>query len=144
MLGVRFLDVDFMRINSACGGTSREANLILSCRRTSIWAPGRGDFLVSNFHPGVIPGNWSETISGNEEREVGWPVFGLPPSKSYHGERIRCDCDAAGTLNSCPQTEPSALGPATHRSARARDGSQRWLPAPRRAGRGGSPCEPPE
>jgi len=21
------------------------------------WAPGRGDFLVSNFHPGAIPGN---------------------------------------------------------------------------------------
>jgi hypothetical protein len=39
------------------GGTSREANLILSCRRTSIWAPGRGDFLVSNFHPGLIPGD---------------------------------------------------------------------------------------
>jgi hypothetical protein len=29
--------------------------------------PGRGDFLVSNFHPGLIPGNWSETISGGEE-----------------------------------------------------------------------------
>ena len=37
---------------------AREANLILSCRRTSIWAPpGRGDFLISNFHPGAIPGN---------------------------------------------------------------------------------------
>ena len=23
----------------------------------SLWAPGRGDFLVSNFHPGAIPGN---------------------------------------------------------------------------------------
>src|SRR5262245_47272947 len=34
------------------------ANLILSCRRTSIMnPPGRGDFLVSNFHPGPIPGN---------------------------------------------------------------------------------------
>jgi hypothetical protein len=21
------------------------------------WPPGRGDFLVSNFHPGLIPGN---------------------------------------------------------------------------------------
>src|SRR5262249_13242593 len=94
------------------------------------------------------PETWAETISGNEEREVGWPVFGLPPSKNIDGERIRCNhtciCDAAGTLNSCPQTEPSALGPATHRSARARDGSQRWLPAPRRAGRGRSPCDRPD
>jgi hypothetical protein len=40
------------------GGAGREANLILSRRRTSIWDPrGRGDFLVSNFHPGLIPGN---------------------------------------------------------------------------------------
>jgi len=22
-----------------------------------VWPPGRGDFLVSNFHPGAIPGN---------------------------------------------------------------------------------------
>ena len=29
------------------------------------------------------PETWSETISGNEEREVGWPVFGPPPSKNY-------------------------------------------------------------
>src|SRR5215510_13689687 len=40
--------------------------------------PGRGDFLVSNFHPGAIPEIWSEMISGGEEvlgRKVGWPVF---------------------------------------------------------------------
>src|SRR5215831_19208123 len=43
---------------AACGGgTSREANLILSCRRTFIIGPPRGDFSVSNFHPGAIPGN---------------------------------------------------------------------------------------
>src|SRR5215469_17378421 len=110
--------------------------------------PVGGTFWFQIFIQAASPEPWSETISGNEEREVGWPVFGLPPSKNYHGERIRCDhtciCDAAGTLNSCPQTEPSALGPATHRSARARDGSQRWLPAPPRGGRGGSPCERPE
>ena len=29
----------------------------LSCHRASMWPPGRGDFLVSNFHPGAIPGN---------------------------------------------------------------------------------------
>ena len=40
------------------GDVGREANLILSCRRTSIWDPrGGGDFLVSNFHPDLIPGN---------------------------------------------------------------------------------------
>src|SRR5262249_42188544 len=22
-----------------------------------VWPPGRGDFLVSNFHPGAVPGN---------------------------------------------------------------------------------------
>ena len=84
MLGVRFLDVDFMRINFACasptvylirffctvvkeergcmeriaiamqdggtgagaqhGGAGREANLILSCHRTSIWDPRGGTF----------------------------------------------------------------------------------------------------
>jgi hypothetical protein len=60
-----------------------------------------------------------------------WPglFLGYLLREIIDGERIRCDhtciCDAAGTLKSCPQTEPSALGPATHRSARARDGSQR-------------------
>jgi hypothetical protein len=40
------------------GDAGREANLILSCRRTSIWDPGGGGtFLVSNFHPGPTPGN---------------------------------------------------------------------------------------
>ena len=41
------------------GGAGPEANLILSCHRTSMWAPppGRGNFLVSNFHPGLIPGS---------------------------------------------------------------------------------------
>src|SRR5262245_18930196 len=41
--------------------------------------PGRGNFLVSNFHPGAIPGNLRKTISGAEGgsgEEVGWPVLG--------------------------------------------------------------------
>src|SRR6266436_3263156 len=29
--------------------------------------PGRGDFLVSNFHPGLIPGNLARTIFGVRE-----------------------------------------------------------------------------
>jgi hypothetical protein len=29
--------------------------------------PGRGDFLVSDFHPGLIPGNLASTISGSED-----------------------------------------------------------------------------
>src|SRR5262249_2549903 len=43
--------------------------------------PGRGDFLVSNFHPGLIPGNLVLTISGQGGCwcGMGWPVFGLPP-----------------------------------------------------------------
>ena len=67
--------------------------------------------------PEVLVGKWPGLFLGYLLREI------------IDGERIRCDhtciCDAAGTLKSCPQTEPSALGPATHRSARARDGSQR-------------------
>ena len=46
--------------------------------------PGRGDFSISNFHPGPIPGNLSETIFGVRKvarAEGGWPVFGLPPLK---------------------------------------------------------------
>ena len=40
------------------GGAGREANLILSRRRTFIIGPpGGGGFSVSNFHPGAIPGN---------------------------------------------------------------------------------------
>ena len=41
------------------GGAGREANLIFVLP-PNIYAappPGRGDFLVSNFHPGPIPGN---------------------------------------------------------------------------------------
>src|SRR4029453_15409556 len=98
MLGVRFLDVDFMRINLACashtvyvkhffctvvkGGATAwsasrsqcgmEAGRVRGMRRRpeprgqphfvlppNLYngPPGRGDFLVSNFHPGVIPGN---------------------------------------------------------------------------------------
>src|SRR5215472_1101649 len=106
MFGVRFLDVDFMRINFACpcstvylirlfctvlkGGAAAWSTLrsqcrmeaperarsmaaraarptsFLSCQRTSMWPPGRGDFLVSNFHPGPIPGNLAQTIFGGE------------------------------------------------------------------------------
>src|SRR5262249_34648377 len=46
--------------------------------------PGRGDFSISNFHPGPIPGNLGETIFGVRKvarAEGGWPVFGLPPLK---------------------------------------------------------------
>src|SRR5262249_20438198 len=39
------------------GGAGRGPTSFLSCHRTSMWAPRWGDFLVSNFHPGAIPGN---------------------------------------------------------------------------------------
>src|SRR5262249_30821544 len=99
MLGVRFLDVDFMRINSACacptvyiirifctvvkGGAAAWSASRSQCRMEAPGRvrgmrrgeepggqthfvlppnlynepPGRGDFLVSDFHPGLIPGN---------------------------------------------------------------------------------------
>src|SRR6516225_374702 len=100
MLGVRFLDVDFMRENLACaspiflhsrkgrsdcmeriaiamqdGGTGagaqhgdagREANLILSCRRTSIWDPRGGTFWFQIFIQAPSPEIWRKTISGGE------------------------------------------------------------------------------
>jgi hypothetical protein len=48
--------------------------------------PGRGDFLVSNFYPGAIPGNLVRNDfwrSGGPGGEMGWPVFGLPPWKKF-------------------------------------------------------------
>jgi hypothetical protein len=40
------------------GGAGREANLIFVLPpNIYVGPPGRGDFLVSNFHPGPIPGN---------------------------------------------------------------------------------------
>src|SRR6516162_9082849 len=99
MLGVRFLDVDFMRINFACGcqtvklihlycivikgGAAAWSASRWQCRMEASGRvrgmrrrheprgqphfvlppnlyngpPGREDFLVSNFHPGLIPGN---------------------------------------------------------------------------------------
>ena len=50
------------------GGAGREANLILSCRRTSIWAPPvGGTFWFQIFIQAPSPEIWSETISGGEE-----------------------------------------------------------------------------
>ena len=102
MLGVRFLDVDFMRENLACasptvyaflhsrkgsgcveriaiamqdggagagaqhGGAGREANLILSCRRTSIWDPRGGTFWFQIFIQASSPEIWRKTIFGGE------------------------------------------------------------------------------
>ena len=42
------------------------ANLILSCRRTSMWAP-RGAFWFQIFIQASSPEIWSETISGGEK-----------------------------------------------------------------------------
>src|SRR6516164_2526259 len=53
---------------AACGGASREANLILSCRRTSIIGPPvGGTFWFQIFIQAPSPEIWSETISGGEE-----------------------------------------------------------------------------
>src|SRR6516165_406157 len=102
MLGVRFLDVDFMRINLACGcqtikligifctvvkgGAAAWSASRSPCRMEAPGRvramrrrheprgqphfvlppnlyngpPGRGDFLVSKFHPGLIPGNLAQ------------------------------------------------------------------------------------
>ena len=40
------------------GGAGREANVIFVLPpNVYVGPPGRGDFLVSNFHPGLIPKN---------------------------------------------------------------------------------------
>ena len=49
------------------GDAGREANLILSCRRTSIWDPRGGTFWFQIFIQASSPEIWSETISGGEE-----------------------------------------------------------------------------
>ena len=69
------------------GGTSREANLILSCRRTSIMDPlVGGTFWFQIFIQAPSPEIWRKTISdaeGGSGGEMGWPVFGLPPWKKF-------------------------------------------------------------
>src|SRR5262245_53927538 len=50
------------------GGAGREANLILSCRRTSIMGhPVGGTFWFQIFIQAPSPEIWSETISSGEE-----------------------------------------------------------------------------
>src|SRR5262249_44596606 len=48
-------------------GPRGQPHFCLATERLCGPPPGRGDFLVSNFHPGLIPEIWSETISGGEE-----------------------------------------------------------------------------
>src|SRR6516165_4710470 len=48
--------------------------------------PGRGDFLVSNFHPGAIPGNLVRNdfwCWGGSGAVSGVACFGLPPWKKF-------------------------------------------------------------
>ena len=65
------------------GGTSREANLILSCRRTSIMGPPvGGTFWFQIFIQASSPEIWPKTIFGGEEvagAVSGVACFGLPP-----------------------------------------------------------------
>src|SRR6516225_11843192 len=61
------------------------ANLILSCYLYNE-PPGRGDFLVSNFHPGAIPGNLVRNDfwrSGGPGGEMGSPVLGYLLEKNF-------------------------------------------------------------
>ena len=49
-------------------GAGREANLIFVLPpNVYVEPPGRGDFSISNFHPGPIPGNLAKTIFGVRE-----------------------------------------------------------------------------
>ena len=48
--------------------------------------PVGGTFWFQIFIQAPSPEMWSETISGSEEgpgKEMGWPVFGLPPWKKF-------------------------------------------------------------
>jgi hypothetical protein len=60
-------------------------------------APGEGDFSISNFHPGLIPGNLAKTIFGVREvagRGRGWPVLGYLLGKKLSAARPR-SCSAS-------------------------------------------------
>jgi hypothetical protein len=54
-------------VRGMSGGASREANLILSCRRTSIMGPPvGGTFWFQIFIQAPSPEIWRKTISGGE------------------------------------------------------------------------------
>src|SRR6516164_4228791 len=67
------------------------ANLILSCRRTSIMNPPvGGTFWFQIFIQAPSPEIWSETISGAEGGSgavSGVACFGLPPSEKIYRQR---------------------------------------------------------
>ena len=68
------------------GGTSREANLILSCRRTSIWDPPvGGTFQFQIFIRASSPKIWLKYFrgEGGRWRGRGWPVLGYLLGKNY-------------------------------------------------------------
>ena len=66
---------------------AREANLILSCRRTSIWDPPVGGLFSFKFssrpHPWKFGVKRFLVVREVAGAEVGWPVFGLPPWKKF-------------------------------------------------------------
>src|SRR5262245_56287115 len=69
MLGVRFLDVDFMRINLACEPPNLYGD-----------PPVGGTFWFQIFIQASSPDTWLRKVAGAEVR---WPVFWLPPWKKY-------------------------------------------------------------
>src|SRR6516164_11252870 len=71
------------------GDVGREANLILSCRRTSIWDPRGGGLFDFKFSSRPRPRKFGvkrflvvREVAG---AEVGWPVLGLPPLEKIIG-----------------------------------------------------------
>ena len=76
-----------MQDGGAGGVREPRANLILSCRRTSIINPPvGGTFWFQIFIQASSPEIWSETISGGEEvlaGKMGWPVLGYLLGKNF-------------------------------------------------------------
>src|SRR5215468_3201821 len=72
--------------------------------------PGRGDFSISNFHPGPIPGNLDETIFGVREvaRAEGVACFFeyLLGKNYWRRDRNHLVLPEAG----CMQRSPAVLG----------------------------------
>src|SRR6516225_7880177 len=81
----------------------------LSCHRASMWPPGRGDFLVSNFHPGAIPGNLVRNDSDGEEVLAGkWGGLFLG---YLLGKNFRRNDDAWGGERACTPGRQEPPGP---------------------------------
>ena len=96
--------------------------------------PGRGDFLVSNFHPGAIPGNLVRNDSDGEEVLAGkWGglFLGYLLGKNFRRNDDACGGERAADPLHCRGIDSELFGNDTHTgspgAARAYPNSLRHL-----------------